>query len=756
MVIALPFAPLFRPSPRFVRGLAVSLLAVSMQPWLGLQAQEDADFNIARTSSLPDIDGVVNDVEWADATRVPLGIEFSPSENIPASVQTEALIMEDGETLFIAFIAQDPDPTQIRAFYRDRDQIGGTDYVGVSLDTFNDEARSFDFIVSPLGVQFDSTNDDLSGSEDDSWNALWDSGGQITATGYMTEMAIPLKQLRFRSGAGLKTWGVRFVRDYPRDRRYRFSNAPLDRNVSCLVCQYSKAEGLADVQPGRNLEIIPTLTAAAQRSRPNPALDDWSDLDSETDAGADLRWGINEDNYLNATLNPDFSQVEADSAQLEINNTFSLFFPEKRTFFLDGANYFNSNLNLVHTRNIADPDYGVKLTGRAGRHSYGLLQASDTQTSFMIPTNDASSVVSLGDTGSDVSVLRYRQDVLENSSVGTVVTHREGGDYSNTVAGVDGRWRLTGSDVINVQLLSSQSEYPLAVQTRYRQDDSLSDQTMLLEYRHNDRRWDVWAEYVDFGKDFRADMGFINRVDYTRSTVRAGHTWRYEAGSFFDRIRVALDWDNTFDQAGLELEKEFEVFLEMDGPLQSQINGLFGGSKTYFNGFYFDEQFNQLSLALRPSSELYMRMMVRIEDIVDFANTRLGDSRRYTPSVNYQWGRHLQLDLSHTHQTFDVKGGRLFTADLTELRSTWQFNVRSFLRFIVQHSHTERDKSLYVRPVQARSKQLTTQLLYSYKLSAQTLFFLGYSDAGFQNDSLNSIETNSRTLFAKFSYAWQP
>jgi hypothetical protein len=756
MEIARPSAPALSVSRLRAGGLLATLLALSLLPGSALQAQQGDDFTIGRTAVAPEIDGRVDAGEWAAATRIALDIEFSPSENIPAAVQTEALIMEDGETLFVAFIAQDPDPSQIRAFYRDRDQIGGTDFVGVALDTFNDEARSFDFIVSPLGVQYDATSDGLNGTEDDSWNALWDSAGQITDTGYMTEMAIPLKQLRFRSGAGLKTWGIRFIRDYPRDRRYRFSNAAQDLNISCLICQFPKASGLADVQPGRNLEIIPTLTAAAQRTRPNPAVDDWSDLDSDTDAGADLRWGINEDNYLNATLNPDFSQVEADSAQLEINNTFSLFFPEKRTFFLDGANYFNTNLNVVHTRNIADPDYGVKLTGRAGRHSYGLLQASDTQTSFMIPTNDASSVASLGGTGSDVSVLRYRQDVLTNSSIGTVVTHRDGGDYSNTVAGVDGRWRLTGSDVINVQLLSSQSEYPLAVQTRYGQDDSLSDQTMLLEYRHNDRRWDVWAEYVDFGKDFRADMGFINRVDYTRSTVRAGHTWRYEAGSFFNRIRVALDWDNTFDQAGLELEEEVEVFLEMDGPLQSQINGLFGGSKTYFNGFYFDEQFNQLSVSMRPSSELYVRMLVRIEDIVDFANTRLGDSRRYTPSVNYQWGRHLQLDLSHTHQTFDVKGGRLFTANLTELRSTWQFNVRSFLRLIVQHSDTERDKSLYIRPVQARSKELTTQLLYSYKLSAQTLFFLGYSDAGFQNDSLNSIETSGRTLFAKFSYAWQP
>ena len=219
---------------------------------------------------------------------------------------------------------------------------------------------------------------------------------------------------------------------------------------------------------------------------------------------------------------------------------------------------------------------------------------------------------------------------------------------------------------------------------------------------------------------------------------------------------MALDWDNTHDQDGLELEEEFEMFLEMRGPYQSRLDGLVGGSKTYYNGVYFDEQFNQLSLSIRPVRDLYASMTVRVEDIVDFANTRLGQSKRYTPNINYQFGRHLQLDLEHTYQTFDVDGGRLFTANLTELRSTYQFSTRSFLRLILQYGDTERDQSLYIRPVQSRYKDLTTQLLYSYKLSAQTLFFVGYSDSGYQNDSLNSIETNSRTVFAKFSYAWQP
>ena len=742
---------------RFSRALQIGLISCGfLLNHIDALAQEPPTFHIPHVTRAPQIDGEVNAAEWAQATRVLLDTEFSPTEGIPARVQTEAFIMEDGEALYVAFIAQDPNPEDIRAFYRDRDGIGGTDFAGLALDTFDDKARAFVFLVSPLGVQYDAINDDLTGNEDESWNALWESEGQITDSGYMVEMAIPFKQLRFPSGVQEKVWGISFIRDYPRDRRYRFSNANISKNVSCFVCQFERASGFANIQPSRNIEIIPTVTSTAQRVRPNPAVDSWGDTQQETEAGVDLRWGINQDNYLNATLNPDFSQVEADSAQLEINNTFSLYFPEKRTFFLDGADYFNTNLNVVHTRNIADPDYGIKLTGKSGSHSYGFMQLNDTSTSFLIPNNESSSVANLLNTESDVSILRYRQDVLNRSSVGAVLTHREGGEYSNTVSGVDGKLRLSDSDVINAQFLRSQSEYPLAIQTRYGQDASLSDNTMFVEYRHNDSRWNVWAEHVNYGKDFRADMGFINRVDFDRNTLRVGHTWRYETGSFLDRIWLALDWDKTHDQEGLELEEEVEIFLEMEGPYQSQLNGLFGGSNTYYNGYYFDEVFNQLSLSIRPTTGLYARMTVRVEDVVDFANTRLGHSKRYTPNINYQFGQHLQLDLEHTYQTFDVDGGRLFTANLTELRSTYQFSTRSFLRFILQYGDTERDQSLYIRPVQSRYKDLTTQLLYSYKLSAQTLFFIGYSDSGFQDDSVNSIETNSRTVFAKFSYAWHP
>tara|TARA_B110000037_G_scaffold80759_1_gene96263 strand:- start:4356 stop:6605 length:2250 start_codon:yes stop_codon:yes gene_type:complete len=723
--------------------------------WPELHAQSLSNYNIPRVNTQPRIDGQIDQGEWRQATRIAVNIETNPNDNVPAEVEAHALIMEDGEVLYVAFIALDPDPDQIRAFYRDRDSMWNDDWVSIVLDTFNDERRAFEFFANPYGVQADAIQDDVNNDEDESWNAIWDSAGQINEEGYVVEMAIPMKQLRFTPSENSQTWGIDLVRFYPRDRGTRIANNPRDRNISCYICQISKADGFANLTRSRNLEVIPTVTSTAVENR-NPAMGGWNSESIDAEGSLDVRWGISQDLYLNATLNPDFSQVEADSAQLDINNTFSLFFPERRTFFLDGADYFDTFERLVHTRNISDPDYGLKLTGKSGGHTYALLTANDVNTSFLIPRSLGSSVASLGEIESNVAIGRYRFDIFENSTIGALITDRRADGYNNTVSSVDAVLRPTDQDSISIQSMHSSSEYPILIQGQYGQAASLSDTSQRLEYRHTDRIWDWRLGYTDTGDDFRADLGFVNRVDFKFVVATVGHTWRGESGDFFNRIRVALDYDRTEDQSGLQLEEEFEVFLNMNGPKQSFLSGLFGGSETYWNGKYFDEQFNQLRVGFTPRANLRVSALMRVEDIVDFANTRLGRSKRFGPSVNYRWGKHLELDLDHTLQQFDVDGGRLFTANLTDLKTTYQFSARSFLRFTLQYTDNKRNQDLYVRSVQARTKQLTTQLLYSYRFSAATRFFIGYSDAGFQNDTYDAIEKTNRTVFAKFSYAWLP
>ncbi|MEQ8315686.1 MAG: DUF5916 domain-containing protein [Gammaproteobacteria bacterium] len=714
-----------------------------------------SNYDIPRVTSRPDIDGALAEGEWADAITVAITVETEPGENIPAPVDTEALLMEDGETLYVAFIAQDPEPGQIRAFYRDRDRLWDDDWVGIVLDTFNDERRAYEFYVNPLGVQADDIWDDVNFREDEAWDAIWDSAGQITNFGYTVEMAIPLRQLRFSPSDGPQTWGIDLVRQYPRDRENRLSVVPRDRDIVCYLCQLAKADGFADLEPGVNLVVIPTLTTIANESR-DPANGDWMGGDPEYEASLDVRWGISQDTYLNATINPDFSQVEADRIQLDINQTFSLFFPERRTFFLDGADYFDTFQNLVYTRNIAQPEIGAKLTGKTGPHTYGLLAADDEFTSFIVPRSLSSRVASLGQVSSEAVIGRYRYDIFDNSTIGGLVTHRQGDGYSNSVVSLDTTLRPNNQDAIYIQHMYSESEYPLQIQNQHGQAADLSDSSTVVEYQHNERNWDWRIGHYDWGKDFRADLGFINRVDYIYQVATLGRTWWGEGDDFFNRVRVALDYDRTEDQSGLLLEEEFEVFLNMNGPLQSSLFGLFGGSKTYWNGQYFDEQFNTLNISFLPTQNLELGLNMRFEDVVDFANTRLGSSTRLGPQVRYQFGRHLQLNLDHTWQEFDVDGGRLFTANLTSFRTTYQFNNNSFLRVILQYDDRDRNQDLYTFPVESRSRELTTQLLYSYRVNAATRFFVGYSDAGFQDDSQDSIYQTNRTFFAKFSYAWQP
>ena len=741
--------PLINYCPKVIRMLA---LVATLSPTL--ESAQRLEVEIPRITAIPIIDGSIEEDEWQEAAAIQVNIEVDPGDNIEAEVTAQALIMEDGQTIYVAFRAHDPDPSQIRGFYEDRDSGWDGDYMGIILDTFNDERRAFEFLVNPFGVQMDAIYDDVNQREDESWNAIWDSVGQITESGYTVELAIPLKQLRFSETESVQVWGIDFYRHYPRDRSTSIHSQRIDWNISCYLCQISKLKGFQNLEQSRNLEVIPTITSSSSESR-SPEDGDW-ERKNNSQGSLDLRWGISQDTYLNATINPDFSQVEADSLQLDVNNTFSLFFPERRTFFLDGADYFDTYENLVHTRNIASPEYGLKLTGKTNQNTYGLVAANDETTNFIIPRSLSSRVASIEGLESKVAIGRYRRDIFENSTLGALVTDRRGKNYSNTVLSLDSTLRPTAQDTISIQAMHSTSEYPNNIQTEHQQEAELNDNSYVIEYQHNDRQWDWRLGYYDWGDDFRADLGFVNRVDFKHMVATIGRTWRWDGDGFFSRIRFAADYDRTEDQSGLQLEEETEFFVNMSGPLQSYLNGLFGSSETYWNGKYFDEQFNMINVGFSPNPNLTLSSMIRYEDVVDFANTRLGYSKRWGPRINYRFGRHFQVNLRHQLQEFESDSKPLFRANLTDLRATYQFDARSFVRLTVQYADRERNVENYIRVVDATSKNLGAQLLYSYKLNAATRFFLGYSDKGFQNDIYDSIEYTNRTFFAKFSYAWQP
>jgi hypothetical protein len=712
---------------------------------------------LPNTSSEIVIDGIMDDDAWEDAVAIPIDVQTHPGENIRAQVDTVAYLIEDGESLYIAFDAKDPAPHQIRAYLRDRDSAWDDDIVGIIVDSFGDEQRAFEFFVNPLGVQMDLTQDDVAKREDDSWDAIWHSAGRVGKEGYIVEVEIPLSQLRFSRINDKQSWGVDLVRYYPRGHRYRLSSNPLDRSRNCYLCQLQKIQGLEDVEPGRDLEIVPTLTASEASSTDEAGVEPLHSAGADAEIGVSVRWGISPDLTANLAINPDFSQIEADVAQLDANNRFALFYPEKRPFFLEAADYFHTPVQAVFTRTVADPSVGAKLTGKRGDNTFGVFLAEDERTDLIFPGASGSDSESL-DQENTVFVGRYSRSFADQSTVGGLLTARSGDNYHNTVGGLDLSWKLSDQHRVQAQYLRSETAYPMQIVDDFDQPSgTFAGYATRLGYNYDSRNWMVFLRHNERSEGFRADAGFVPQVDIAQQVIGAVRTWYGDENAWYSQLRLAGDWHITHDQAGRLREKQLAFRFTLHGAMQSRIGFRVHSGDTLYNDILFEENKLRLFAEFQPRGGLFVGGRIRVGDQIDFDNTQLGDEVRFEPFLRWNIGRHLLLRYDGVFVSLDRKdGARIFDASVHDLRLTWQFSLRSFLRLTAQYQDIRRNPDSYTDIVDSRSRDLGRQLLYSYKINPQTVFFLGYSDALIDDDNLSGLTTTDRTWFMKIGYAWTP
>lgn len=747
-------------------------------------AQERTDstsIDVPFVDASPIIDGNLSDEVWLSAQSFPLAYTTRPLQNDRPPVETSVAYFENGTTFFIAFKAKDPQPENIRSFYRDRDNVWGQDLVGVKLDTYGDGRLAYQFFVNPFGTQIDSIENEMTGQESMSWNGIWESAGKITEDGYQVEIAIPLRLMNFQEKEAIKRWGIEFVRFYPRKIEYRLSHVPFDRNNSCNLCQMGYADGFEKAKQGQNLAIVPTaVIGRAQTREPESSLQ-WEDSNNQ-EFGLDVKWAMTPEITLLGTLNPDFSQVEADVAQLTVNNTFALFFEERRPFFVENADYFSSDQNLIYTRNINAPDYGAKITGRSAQHSLGLFVANDETTSFIVPGNLGSSIASLDDESTNMG-LRYRYDYSDDLSIGTVVTIRDSQAYHNYVSGIDAKYRLSETDTIRVQAVMSETEYPQDLFQEFCEDacqssDELSESALRtqsqdgyqgLSYRFNYRRntndYNLRFGHFFTDNEFRADLGFQSRVDRVTTVIGGGYNW-WNENSWWNRIRVNGDWDISHNTDGELVEKESEIYASIRGNYQTFVElGLMERTRVGLrddntnlridnNATQFSENRISMFFVTSPNQYFTFDTWTSKGDAIDFANNRLGEQFVFEPQVALNIGKHMRLNFEHSYVDFDAQGQDLFTANLSDLRMTYQFDQRQLLRFTLAYTDIERNTTNYVDAVDAHYADYGFQLLYSYKLNPLTKFFVGYSQSAFETDDLNKLTVNGRSIFMKLSYAW--
>lgn len=730
----------------------VALAALILADHLPASAQQ-ADPVVPATDEPMVVDARLDEPAWSEALALSLRWEWFPSDNDPAPVDTTVLVTYDAENLYIAFRAADPDPTAIRAHYGDRDTVADDDTVGFLIDPFADQRRAFQFRVNPLGVQMDAINSDVEASEDFSWDAIWESAGRITADGYVVELAIPFRQLRFPRTAGPQTWRFMATRDYPRSLRHRMRSIVTDKDRDCLVCQLEPIAGFRDLETGVDLEVTPTLTSRYTEERSGGLSGDFEASEESLEPGVTAEWGVTPSVSLAATLNPDFSQVEADAAQLDVNTRFALFFPERRPFFLEGADVFLTPLALVFTRTVADPRAGLKLTGKEGPHAFGAFVTRDRINNLVLPGAQGSSLTSL-DEEVTAGVLRWRRDLSGGSSLGLLYTGRIGdGDYENHLAGVDGLWRVSDSDLVRYQVVGSSTRYPDSVVQSLGQPSGRFDgHALTATYSHSDADWYWYGHYREASPELRADHGFVPRVG-VRAT-QAGVERRFRGDDrWFSNLYLFFGVDGTREYDGAWTEWGSDLVFTYTGPLQSYVNIGLAPNQEHFGGVTYHNFRQSIDLGIQPSGDLSLELDVNRGEAIDFTNQRQGEFVTVSPEVGFFVGRRFEGAIEYDRQVFDVEGGRLFTLDLAQATVLYHFGLRSFLRAIVQHRSVERDPSLYTVPVEAEEESVLTQLLFSYKLNARTVLLLGYSDDHLGLEATGLTQTG-RTMFLKVGYAF--
>ncbi len=707
---------------------------------------------VPRIESTVEVDGVLDEEIWNRALTLELKYEVRPGENVEPPVRTEVLLAYSDSHLYAAFRAYDSEPHKIRASICDRDRMYDDDWVALVIDTFDDKRRMFDFFCNPLGIQGDMI--ECPDCEGDSWDVIWDSAGRINHDGYTVEMAIPFSSMRFQRSDGDQVWNFDAVRSYPRTVRHHIGLFPRDRSNNCYLCQAERLIGFAGATPGRNVELDPTFNSLYSQERGDGTEGDFQDRDKNNEFGLTARWGITPNLNLNATANPDFSQVEADVAQLDINTNFALFYPEKRPFFLEGSELFNSPLDVVHTRTLAEPDWGIKLTGKEGRNAIGYYTVQDKITNLLLPGSQGSDSETMY-RKSIGSVLRYRRDIFSSSTVGVILTDRELDGYHNRVAGVDGILKFTKKDQLRFQFLGSNTSYPDSIVENYGQPEGdFTGGGMEAFYIHDTKTWDWYARYYEKGRKLRADLGFIPSVGTRYLDIGWGRTWESDAKNWYTMLNIGAGYDTEMEIDGAMLHRAFTIWGDYNGPLESGVHfwSSLNGTRGY-DGREFSFEYIAFCTYIKPIGSLWFEWEGRFGDQIDYANARLGEVLSLNQEIEYKIGRHLSVKLEHTWERLDVDAGRLYTANIAQLHFVYQLSRRMFIRTIAQYIDYDRHESLYVDEVDPEERHLFNQVLFSYKINPQSVLFLGYSDNHFGYRDVNITQTD-RTFFAKIGYAW--
>jgi hypothetical protein len=766
-------------------------------------------------SEPPVIDGRLDEKVWQSAAVFKDFYQVLPGDNIDPSKPTEVWMAYDEKALYFAFRAFDDDPGRIRATVAKRDAVVADDYVGMYLDTFNDRRQAYELIFNPLGVQQDGIFIEGRGilnsgsvvgvppdgiltvgsTEDFSFDVVMESKGALAPDGYVVEVAIPLRSLRFEAGKG-KPWGVHFFRRIKRYNDELSSWMPISRDRSGTLNQAGLITGIENVSRGCAIEAIPSFIVSDLGRRevfvPVGGAPRFVHDSIDADPGLTARVGFSPTVTADLTFNPDFAQVEADQIVVTANERFPIFFPEKRPFFLEGRETFQTPLNALHTRAVVDPAFAAKLTGESGPHGFGILIASDdapgnfTKDELANPANRAR-IDKFFDKNAYVGAVRYQRDLGKDSKVGLIATTSNFVEKYNHTAGVDAVVRIDKQQLLTLQALGTQSRRvfydPLANGNEYRRGNGLG---YFLNYTFQSRHAHVNLNGEGRSADFRTDIGFARRLNSNSWTLLG----RYESDkkpaavliswSVQSRMLFRFNWKGQLQNVG----PHFQTIFNLKGQTQVRVFGFFGTEKVLEEEFGPKRSATQRGafdgLPYRRAPHKAIGLSVRttpnkkysfgIDDVgwssgvFDFDLGALPRFPRVSPVAllnpsaprNPGQANQLNLTTSFTYQPTD--GARIslgykktkqirwdtdrvaFDSNIYSLTTNWQFSAATFTRLQLDYD--------------TLTTVLRGQVLLGWNPSPGSSVYIGLNEdmASPGAEPSRPLRRNRQTLFVKASY----
>lgn len=685
----------------------------------------------------PNIDGKIEISEWEDVLSISTFKTFSPDFGKDASQKTLAYTGYDSKNLYFAFRCYDTEPDKIKTSINSRDNIRSDDWVCINLDSFNDQQSLYAFYVNPNGIQTDSRY--AANKEDFSADFIWYSAGQVLHDGYAIEISIPLKSIRYaeKEPVVMSIFFERYV-----SRLLEHSSYPeLDPKLGMAFLVQMKQLEYYSLEQYTLFELLPAFTYSQKYERVKNSL---YKNENKGEVSLTAKYGITSDLILDATYNPDFSQIESDAGQVDVNLRYSLFFSEKRPFFLEGSEIFNiawvatSEVDplgtLVHTRTIVNPLIGVKLSGKIGsKNTLAALFSKDE-----LPNNIQGKYATF-------PIFRYKRTLFDDSYIGAIYTGRETNGSYNRVAGIDGIYRLTQSSTLDYNLIFANSKF-------FTDNNIKNGSVVSVNYTSDSRDLTYNFAIKNITEDFFVETGYITRNGILSITglIRPK---LFPSNSFISRIDLEAFSAQTNDKQSdmWETFNHASAQVFMFGSLVAKVKFI------YATEIYLDKKFNTGGVAASFGGQLTKQIAIsityrRMQSIYYSSTPYQGYSNRVNAIVTFRPTQNLESYTTAVFSDFykNSNDELVYEYPIFRERLTYQLNKYLFLRGVLEYNKYK--------------KQLLTDFLVSFTYVPGTVMHIGYGSLYNKTEwdepqnryiAINEFNEIQRGFFFKMSYLWR-